>query len=77
MSDLLIRNVDDDDIRAIDRQAARLGVSRSEFLRQEARRIAQQAAAAESGPLTREDLNRAADLVEDILDEEIMARAWG
>ncbi|WP_414121410.1 ribbon-helix-helix protein, CopG family [Corynebacterium nuruki] len=77
MPDLLIRNVDEGDIRAIDRQAARLGLSRSEFLRQETRKIARHAAAASAGPLTREDLRQSMDLVKDVFDDEVMSKAWG
>jgi plasmid stability protein len=43
MSDLMIRDVPDDVLRALDARAARLGISRSEYVR---RRLAQEAAGA-------------------------------
>jgi hypothetical protein len=35
VTDILIRNIDDDDLRHIDALAAELGISRSELLRRE------------------------------------------
>ncbi|PSL02849.1 ribbon-helix-helix CopG family protein [Haloactinopolyspora alba] len=72
MTDVLIRNVDDHDLARIDERAARLGLSRGEYLR---RRITQ-AAGHEDAHLTVKDLQRAADLTEDLLDDDVMREAW-
>jgi hypothetical protein len=72
MTDMLIRDVPDDVIAAIDAHAGRLGLSRSEYVR---RRLAQDAAA--SGlPVSVPDLTRFADVFSDLADPEVMARAW-
>lgn len=72
MTDVLIRNVPDDDLARIDEQAARLGLSRNEYLR---RRIMQDAARDEAD-LTVADLQRAATLSQDLLDDSVMRDAW-
>lgn len=72
MTDVLIRNVPEDDLARIDERAARMGLSRGEYLR---RRIAQDAGR-DSGPVTVADLERAAALSIDLLDEQIMREAW-
>jgi plasmid stability protein len=71
MTDVLIRDVPDDVIAALDAHAARLGVSRSEYVR---RRLAQDAAA--GGTVTVGDLARFADVFGDLADPDVMARAW-
>jgi plasmid stability protein len=71
MGQLLIRNVPDEVIAGLDARAARLGISRSEFLR---RRLAQEASAGTT--VTVEDLRRFADSFPDLLDEQIMRGAW-
>ena len=53
MPDLLIRNVDDDDIKAIDALATRMGISRAELLRREARNLARRG----NEPMSRSDLD--------------------
>lgn len=72
MTDVLVRNVPDDDLKRIDAHAARLGLSRGEYLR---RQIAQDAARG-SGTMSVKDLRRAADLGKDLLDEQVMRDAW-
>jgi plasmid stability protein len=72
MTDVLIRDVPDDVIAALDAHAARLGLSRSEYVR---RRLAQDAATAEA-PVTVDDLARFADTFGDLADLAVMARAW-
>lgn len=72
VSDLLIRNVPDEVVVAIDARAGRLGLSRSAYLR---RRLAQDAALPAQA-VTVEDLSRFADTFADLADEEVMARAW-
>ena len=73
MTDVLIRNVPEDDLARIDEQATRLGLSRGEYLR---RQISQTAARSSGATVTLEDLRRAAQLSQDLLDEEIMRDAW-
>ena len=72
MTDVLIRNVSDDDLARIDEQATRLGLSRNEYLR---RRIMQDAAR-DQAHLTVADLQRAATLSQDLLDDSVMRDAW-
>ena len=72
MTDVLVRDVPDDVVAALDAHAGRLGWSRSEYLR---RRMAQDAAVSGS-PVSTEDLARFADLFGDLADPQVMARAW-
>ena len=73
MTDLLIRDVPDDVVFAIDADARRLGLSRSEYLR----RALSQAAARTSGAATTvEDLRRFQGDFADLDDEDVMGRAW-
>lgn len=72
MTDVLIRGVAEQDLARIDERAARLGLSRGEYLR---RRISQDANRDES-PLSVADLRRAAELTQDLLDEDVMRDAW-
>jgi hypothetical protein len=73
MTDVLIRNVPEDDLARIDEQASRLGLSRGEFLR---RQISQTAARSSGVMVTLEDLRMAAELSQDLLDEDVMRDAW-
>jgi hypothetical protein len=66
MTDMLIRDVPDDVIAAIDAHAGRLGLSRSQYVR---RRLAQDAVSVQ-------DLARFADVFSDLADPEVMSRAW-
>ena len=72
MTDVLIRDVPDDIIAALDARAARLGLSRSEYVR---RRLAQDAATVGS-PVSVEDLARFADTFGDLADQDVMSQAW-
>ena len=72
MTDVLIRNVPDEDLARIDEQAARVGLSRGEYLR---RQIAQ-TAARNPGTVTAEDLRRSTELTKDLLDDDVMRDAW-
>jgi len=72
MTDVLIRDVPDDVIAALDTHAARLGLSRSEYVR---RRLAQDAATPDS-PVSVEDLARFADTFGDLADQDVMSQAW-
>ena len=72
MTDVLVRDVPDDVIAAVDARAARLGLSRSEYLR---RRLAQEVANAPV-PITVADLNAFAATFADLRDDEVMKGAW-
>jgi plasmid stability protein len=72
MADVLIRDVPDDVLAAVDAHAARLGVSRSEYVR---RRLAQDAQVPGT-TVQVADLARLADLTADLDDPDVMAAAW-
>ncbi len=72
MTDMLIRDVPDEVIAAVDARAGRLGLSRSEYVR---RRLAQDAGSA-GAPVSTEDLARFAEEFGDLADREIMSQAW-
>lgn len=72
MTDVLVRDVPDEVIAAVDARAARLGLSRSEYLR---RRLAQEAVPA-AEPVTVADLNAFAATFADLADDDVMKGAW-
>jgi Ribbon-helix-helix protein, copG family len=72
MTDVLIRDVPDDVIAAVDAHAGRLGLSRSEYVR---RRLAQDAAT-QVAQVTEVDLARFADRFGDLADPDVMSQAW-
>jgi plasmid stability protein len=72
MTDMLIRDVPDDVIAALEAHARRLGLSRTEYIR---RRLAQDAAVSGS-PVRTQDLARFADSFRDLADPDVMSRAW-
>lgn len=72
MTDVLIRGVAEDDLARIDERAARVGLSRGEYLR---RQIAREAARGE-GHVSIDDLQRVGRLSRDLLDEDVMRAAW-
>jgi hypothetical protein len=72
MPDILIRDVPAEVVAAVDSLAARMGMSRSEYLR---RRLAQDAATA-SAVVTAEDLRRSGEAFSDLDDPEVMRGAW-
>lgn len=72
MTDVLIRDVPDDVIAALDSHASRLGISRTEYVR---RRLAQDAAISESAVSVR-DLQRFARTFNDLADPDVMSQAW-
>ena len=72
MTDVLVRDVPEDVIAALDSRAARLGLSRSEYLR---RRLAQEAVSGPQ-PVTVEHLTAFAKTFADLADAEIMKGAW-
>jgi Ribbon-helix-helix protein, copG family len=72
MTDVLIRDVPDDVIAAVDAHAGRLGLSRSEYVR---RRLAQDAAV-HGFAVSVQDLARFAETFGDLADADVMSRAW-
>lgn len=73
MADLLIRDVPEDVVAAIDAGASKLGLSRSEYLR---RTLTQVAAAKPGGTVTVDDLVRFGHVFADLADDDVMQRAW-
>jgi hypothetical protein len=73
MSDVLIRGVPEADLRRIDAEAERLGLSRNAYLRREVHRIARHRTVGEATP---EDYRRAKDAMADLHDDEVMREAW-
>ncbi len=72
MGDVLVRDIPDDVLAAVDAHAARLGVSRSEYIR---RRLAQDASLP-GRPVSAEDLRRFAEVFADLADPSVMGGAW-
>jgi hypothetical protein len=72
MADVLIRDVPAEDIARLDAHAARMGLSRTEYLR---RRLHQDASRPVT-PVTPEDLTEFASRFGDLADPEVMRRAW-
>ncbi len=71
MPDILIRDVPEDVVAAIDRRAKELGLSRNEFLRGVLRRERRR-----SGTVTVDDLRKMAEALADLDDPEVMRQAW-
>lgn len=71
MPDVLIRDLPEHVLAAIDASAQRLGLSRNEYLRRELAARAHQVA-----PVTVEDLKRSARVFADVEDTEVQSRAW-
>jgi hypothetical protein len=72
MSDILIRDIPDEVLLAIDARARRLGISRVEYVR---RRLAQDAAMS-SVSVTTADLQGFGEAFADLSDPEVMSGAW-
>ena len=72
MSDVLIRGVPDDVLAALEAHAAKLGLSRNEYLR---RRLAQDAMRS-TATVTMADLQWFARAFSDLADPEVMRQAW-
>ncbi len=71
MTDILIRDVPDDVLAAIDARAKRVGLSRTEYLRRALER--ERVLGAE---VSVEQLARAASLAKDLDDPDVMSGAW-
>jgi hypothetical protein len=72
VTDVLIRDIPDEVLAGVDAHAARLGISRVEYIR---RRLAADVAAT-AAPVSVEDLRRFADRFGDLADESVMDAAW-
>lgn len=72
MTDVLIRDVPDDVVSAIDAKAKRLGLSRTEYLRRQMVRVA----SSSDEPVTVESLRVFGDTFADLADPDVMRQAW-
>ena len=72
MSDVLIRDVPEEVLAAIDAQAAAVGLSRNEYLRRRLRQDAQR----RPSKVTADDLRRFEAMFGDLSDDEVMGTAW-
>jgi hypothetical protein len=72
VTDMLIRDLPDDVVAAVDARANRLGLSRSEYVR---RRLAQDAASA-GAVVSTQDFDRFSELFGDLDDPDVMSQAW-
>jgi hypothetical protein len=72
MADVLIRDVPDAVLAGVDAHAARLGISRVEYIR---RRLAADAATA-SARVSAHDLREFAGRFADLASDEVMDAAW-
>jgi hypothetical protein len=72
MSDFMVRDVPEDVLAAIDSRAARRGLSRNEYVRRELKIVAQRSASS----ITVEDLQRFSERFPDLINPELMDRAW-
>lgn len=72
MSDVLIRDLPDDVVAALDVLASRLGISRTEYIR---RRLAQDARSART-TVSVDDLKRFGEDFGGLGDAEVMSGAW-
>lgn len=72
MADILITDVPDEVVAAIDAKAKRVGLSRTEYLRRALARECTQ----DTGPITIGHLHRAATLAIDLDDPDVRAGAW-
>ena len=72
MSEILIRGIPDDVLAVMDQVAARMGLSRTEYIR---RRLIQDARAARIS-VTPDDWNRFTDTYRDLGDPTVMDQAW-
>lgn len=72
MADVLVRDVPEEVLAGVDAHAARLGLSRVEYIR---RRLAADAATATEA-VSPADLRAFADLAVDLADPQVMGAAW-
>lgn len=74
MTDILIRGLSAEAVARIDARAARLGLSRNEYLRRQL--DATTVDGAESPRVTSADVRRASHAARDLDDAEVMNAAW-
>ena len=72
MTDILIRDVPDEVLAAIDAKAKRVGISRTEYLR----RALERERVVDAGPVSLDQLRRVAALAEDLVDPAVISGAW-
>lgn len=72
MADVLIRDLPDDVVAAMDARAARLGLSRNEYLR----RVLGQLARRGESAVNADDVRCFADTFSDLSDPDVMGNAW-
>jgi hypothetical protein len=72
VTDVLIRDVPDDVLAALEAKAKRAGLSRTEFLR---RALARESAS-EGAAVSVADLERFASSFDDLMNETVMDDAW-
>lgn len=72
MTDILIRDVPEEVVAAIDARAKQVGLSRAAYLRRALERERMPAA----GPVTTDHLERVARLTADLDDPDAMSDAW-
>jgi hypothetical protein len=72
VTNILIRDIPDEVVAAIDANAQRLGLSRAEYLR----RTLLRERSVTGRRVTRRDLTRFARTFRDLADPELMRRAW-
>jgi hypothetical protein len=72
VTDILIRDIPDEVIAAIDARAKRVGLSRTEYLR----RTLERERVGGTGPVTIDHLARVASLAADLDDPDVMSGAW-
>jgi hypothetical protein len=72
VADILVRDVPDEVLAGVDAHAARMGLSRVEYIR---RRLAADAATT-AEPVAVGDLRSFADAAADLADPQLMGAAW-
>ncbi len=72
MTDILIRDIPDEVLTAIDAKAQRVGLSRSEYLR----RTLERERVPDTVPTDASHLRRLAELSTDLDDPDVMSSAW-
>jgi len=72
MTDILIRDVPDEVLAAIDAKAKRVGLSRTEYLR----RTLERERTGSAGSTTVAHLERFASLVQDLENPDVMSGGW-
>ena len=72
MTDILVRNVPDDVVAAIELNARTAGISRAEYLR----RLLERERATVGSEVTVESLRRFSERCADLADPDVMRSAW-